>query len=125
MTDFSSVEIRFTPKFQRKLRFLAKKYRQIQSDLSKIFVQLKAGDLPGDRLSGIGAEVLKVRIKNSDIKKGKSSGYRIIYWLQTPTCVVLVDIYTKSEQDDVEISEIQSIIAKFEKQSEEGEDEVV
>lgn len=65
----------------------------------------------------MGSEVLKVRVKNSDVKKGKSGGYRLIYWIQTPSHIVLVDIYTQSEQNHVEDNVIRQIIAEFDQQS--------
>lgn len=117
MTESSAIEIRLTVEFQRKIRTLSKKYRQIQRDIGEILAQLQAGSFVGDRLSGIGYEVFKVRVKNSDIKKGKSAGYRLIYWLHSATEIVLLDIYSKSEQDDIEAKEIQRIVAEFERQN--------
>ena len=67
-------------------------------------------------MTDIGAEVFKVRIRNSDANRGKSGGYRLIYWLKLSEFVVLLDIYSKSDRDDVEVSTIQEIIAKFDNQ---------
>lgn len=117
MTELSPIEIRLTVEFQRKLRTLSKKYRQIQRDLEEILKQLQGGNFLGDRLSGIGYEIFKARVKNSDIKKGKSAGYRLIYWIHSSNKIVLLDIYSKSEQEDIEVKEIQRILADFEKQS--------
>ncbi|MEG4214838.1 MULTISPECIES: type II toxin-antitoxin system RelE/ParE family toxin [unclassified Microcoleus] len=113
------VEIRLTPEFQRKLRTLAKKYRQIQADLHPIFEQLQFGAFLGDQISGIGSTVMKVRLKNSNIQKGKSGGYRLIYWISSPELIVLLDIYSKSDQQDIELGEIRQIIKEFSTQSEE------
>ncbi|NJL66750.1 MAG: type II toxin-antitoxin system RelE/ParE family toxin [Microcoleus sp. SM1_3_4] len=121
MTDTPSIEIRLTPEFQRKLRTLAKKYRQVQADLRPIVEQLQFGALLGDRIPGIGSPVMKVRLKNSDIQKGKSGGYRLIYWISSPESIVLLDIYSKSEQQDIEVAEIRQIIKEFSTQSEETE----
>ncbi|HBE18252.1 MAG TPA: addiction module antitoxin [Cyanobacteria bacterium UBA11149] len=114
MTDLPIIEIRVTPEFQRKLRTLAKKYRQIQTDIQPILAQLQAGEQVGDKLTGIGADVFKARVRNSDAKRGKSGGYRLIYWIQLSTCIILIDIYSKSEQEKIEVAEIQRIIAAFE-----------
>ncbi|NJM63269.1 MAG: type II toxin-antitoxin system RelE/ParE family toxin [Oscillatoriales cyanobacterium RU_3_3] len=121
MTDTPSIEIRLTPEFQRKLRTLAKKYRQVQADLRPIVEQLQFGALLGDRIPGLGSPVMKVRLKNSDIQKGKSGGYRLIYWISSPESIVLLDIYSKSEQQDIEVAEIRQIIKEFSTQSEETE----
>ena len=119
MTDTPLVEIRLTPEFQRKLRTLAKKYRQIQADLHPILEQLQLGVFLGDQIPGIGSIVMKVRLKNSNIQKGKSGGYRLIYWISSPELIVLLDIYSKSDQQDIEVGEIRQIIKEFSTQSEE------
>ena len=77
--------------------------------------QLQTGNFSGDRLSGIGYAGVKVRVKNSDIKKGKSAGYRLIYWIQSPTEIMILDTYSKSDQEDVEVKEIQRILMQFER----------
>jgi mRNA-degrading endonuclease RelE of RelBE toxin-antitoxin system len=117
LTESSTIEIRLTVEFQRKLRTLSKKYRQIQRDLEEILQQFQAGNFSGDRLSGVGYEIFKARVKNSDIKKGKSAGYRLIYWIYSANTIVLLDIYSKSEQEDIEVKEIQRILVEFESQS--------
>jgi mRNA-degrading endonuclease RelE of RelBE toxin-antitoxin system len=76
-------------------------------------MQIQMGEIIGDRLQGIDAEVFKVRIRNSDVNRGKSGGYRMIYWLKLPECVVLLDIYSKSDRDDIETNTIQNIITEF------------
>lgn len=121
MTDTPLVEIRLTPEFQRKLRTLVKKFRQVQADLHPILEQLQLGAFLGDQIPGIGSMVMKVRLKNSNIQKGKSGGYRLIYWISSPELIVLLDIYSKSDQQDIEVGEIRQIIKAFSTQSEERE----
>ncbi|HEY9800433.1 MAG TPA: hypothetical protein V6D25_08745 [Leptolyngbyaceae cyanobacterium] len=77
-TDPPSIQIELTPRFKRDLRDLAKRYRQIRSDLQPLIEQLQAGELPGDRIVGVNYTVFKVRLKNSNFQKGKSGGYRVI-----------------------------------------------
>lgn len=88
MTDSPLVEIRLTPEFQRKLKNLAKKYRQIPTDLQPVLEQLQVGEFVGDQIPGIGFTVIKVRIRNSDTQKGKSGGYRLIYWIASTNLIV-------------------------------------
>ncbi|MGB3511536.1 MAG: hypothetical protein WBA93_20315 [Microcoleaceae cyanobacterium] len=54
----------------------SKKYRRIRSDIQPVIEQIQRGNFIGDRLSGMGEDffVLKVRVKNSNIQKGKSAG---------------------------------------------------
>jgi len=115
-TDPSSIQIDLTPRFQRDLRTLVKRYRHIRSDLQPLIEHLQAGELPGDRIAGIGYDIFKVRLKNSDIQKGKSGGYRVIYYLKTQESVILVTIYSKSDLSDVDAQTIQDAIAQYEQQ---------
>lgn len=80
-TEPSSVQVEFTPEFKRNLRGLAKKYSQIRSDVQPVIDQLQAGMFIGDQIPRTNYVVFKVRVKNSDIQKGKSSGFR--YHLST------------------------------------------
>ena len=72
--------------------------------------QLKAGKTPGDRIPGVGDLLYKVRVRNTSAVRGKSGGYRIIYYLQTTTDVLLVTIYSKSDQSDIHTVELLRII---------------
>lgn len=112
------IEVFASAKFQRDLRTLAKKYRHIRSDVQPIIQQLLSGELPGNQVSGVGYTIYKVRVQNSDIQKGKSGGYRLIYYVKTITNIFLVTIYSKSEQEDIAAEEIQQILA-FETQLQE------
>lgn len=113
MTSDNPIEIRFTPEFQRKLKFLLKKYRQIRSDLKPILEKIRRSEFVGDQIPGIDVKVIKVRIKNSNNQKGKSGGYRLIYWISSPEVVVLLDIYSKSDQSNTSSEEIRQIINDF------------
>jgi len=119
MPDAPLVEIQFTPDFKRQVKRLAKRYRSIQADLQPIFKRLSNGESFGDQISGIDFFVVKVRVKNSDNRKGKSGGYRMIYWRLSDALVVLIDIYSKSDRSDVDVTEIRQIINRFGSTSEE------
>jgi mRNA-degrading endonuclease RelE of RelBE toxin-antitoxin system len=116
LTESFPIEIRVTPDFKKQLRKLEKRYRKIKSDLEPILMQIQTGEIVGDRLQGIDTEVFKIRVRNSDTNRGKSGGYRVIYWLKLPECVVLLDIYSKSDRENIEINTIQDIITEFGKQ---------
>ncbi|MFN5594357.1 MAG: type II toxin-antitoxin system RelE family toxin [Aphanizomenon sp.] len=109
-----SIEIAITPRFQRDLRELAKRYRSIRSDIQPLIDQLQAGEIPGDRIAGIKYQVFKVRIKNSNIQKGKSGGYRVIYYLKNAQGIILTTIYSKSDLTDVSNEIIEQAIAQYE-----------
>lgn len=118
MTDPPITQVFVVNEFQSQIRQLAKRYRQIRSDVQPLIQQLQAGEFPGDQVASIGYTVFKVRVKNSDIRKGKSGGYRVIYQVLSPTAVLLLFIYPKSDRSDVTAEEIQSVIEKFQPNSE-------
>ena len=119
MAESPSTQVFLADAFKREARTLKKRYRNIESDLQTLIEQLQNGDLPGDRIAGFADYIVyKVRVKNSDIRKGKSGGYRVIYQSLTPTAVVLLYLYTKSDQDDVTPDEIRIIIEKFQADTE-------
>jgi mRNA-degrading endonuclease RelE of RelBE toxin-antitoxin system len=90
-----------------------KHYRNLRLDLQPLIEQLQNGELPGDQISGTSYTVYKVRVKNSTIRKGKSGGYRVIYQSLSPEAVVLLYLYSKSDQDNVAVTDLLSIIEKF------------
>jgi len=67
-------------------------------------------------------EIFKVRIKNSDIQKGKSAGYRAIYYLKTSDSIVLGTIYSKSDLSDIAAETVREILAQYEQQFPESEE---
>lgn len=112
------VQVDAAPEFQRKLRHLARKYRQIYADIHPVLEQLQQSNWSGDRISGVGREVYKVRVENSDLRRGKSGGYRLIYEVRSPSQVALLTIYAKSEQPDIAATEMEEIVAEFERNRE-------
>ncbi len=54
-----------------------------------------------------------MRVRNTNIQKGKSSGYRLIYQLESPTSILLLTIYSKSDREDIGVNEIRDTIADF------------
>ncbi|MBA4379969.1 MAG: addiction module antitoxin [Anaerolinea sp.] len=107
-SDLRSLE--FTPEFKRNLRILSRKYRHIRSDIDPLLAELQEGITPGDQVTGMDFVVFKTRVKNRDAQKGKSGGYRIIYYLAVPERIILVTIYSKTEQSDISTSQIRRIL---------------
>jgi mRNA-degrading endonuclease RelE of RelBE toxin-antitoxin system len=120
-TEPPSIQVEVTVEFKHNLRILAKRYRNIRADIQAVIEQLQSGELPGAQIPGVGYQIFKVRVKNRDIRKGKSAGYRLIYYVKTLEKIILVTIYSKSDQADISAAEIQSIVAEFEQHSKEKE----
>ncbi|OIP67362.1 MAG: addiction module antitoxin [Oscillatoriales cyanobacterium CG2_30_40_61] len=107
------IKIFFSDDFKTRIRALAKRYRSIRHDLQPLINDLQSGNFIGDQIQGTGYTVFKVRLKNNDISKGKSSGYRVIYQLKDNTCILMLLIYAKSDQTDISTNQIRDVINKF------------
>jgi mRNA-degrading endonuclease RelE of RelBE toxin-antitoxin system len=108
-----AVTVEFTSEFKRALRQLTKKYRRIKSDLQPLLDEMAQGQTPGDQIPGVLYEVFKVRVRNSDSGKGKSGGYRVIYQRTTEGGMVLITIYSKTDQEDIAVGDIRQIILDY------------
>jgi len=102
--------IYYSAAFKRQVKRLIRCYPKIRDDIQPIISALESGKTPGNRIQGTSNVLYKVRIKNTSAVRGKSGGYRIIYYLQTANDVLLVTIYSKFEQSDITTSELLSII---------------
>lgn len=89
---------------------LKKVYPNIRRDLKELDKMLKQ-----DPKSGIplGHKVYKIRLKNSDLKKGKRGGYRvIIYVIDEIENIRLLTIFAKPRKATISDKEIMTIIAR-------------
>lgn len=66
--------------------------------------------MPGDTVAGVGYDVYKVRLRNRSASRGKSGGFRVIYFLRQPSAIVLLTIYSKTAKVDIHASDIRDII---------------
>jgi mRNA-degrading endonuclease RelE of RelBE toxin-antitoxin system len=110
MSNSPPIQVGFTQRFEKDIRRLAKRYRNIRLDIQSLIRQLETGELPGDQIPNLEQTVFKVRVRNSDIQKGKSAGYRVIYYLKTDTQIILVTLYAKSDRSDMSVAEIREIL---------------
>ncbi len=110
----NGIIVEFTPEFKRNLRTLGKKYRNIRLDVQPVIDQIQKGEFVGDLIPKTGDfTIFKVRVRNRDIHKGKSAGYRLIYYAQTAKKVILITVYSKTEQSDITPRQIQQILKQF------------
>ena len=89
---------------------MSRKYRRLRGDVQPLIEKLQAGGTPGEQIQGVGHTVFKVRLRNSDAQRGKSGGYRVIYYLVTDEHALLVTLYSKTEQSDIDTAELAAII---------------
>ncbi len=113
-TEPVSVEVRFTQTFRKNVKCLYKKHPSIRQDIDLLIQTLQRGETPGNRIHGTDTYIIyKTRLKISGSEKGKSGGYRVIFWLRSASFIVLLVIYAKSEQTDIATDEIRRIVTDY------------
>jgi len=104
----------FTDSFKRQLKKLKKKYFHITNDLESLFVRIEEGELPGDPIPGLLNRVYKARCASSDMTKGKSGGYRVIFYLEgLNKQIYLLSIYSKAQRENIQVEEILQILKEM------------
>jgi len=100
--------------FEESYEKLKRKYRQIDDDFEYFIDDIEQNGNIGDSIPKIikdGNKVLKKRMKNSSANKGLSGGFRVIEYLITEdNSIYLLDIYSKSVQENIEKKKILSLI---------------
>jgi len=99
-------KVRVPKPFLNELRRLARKYPAVVREFDGFAEQLKNDERPGDKVPNVGYDVYKVRLKNPSAGRGKSGGFRVIYFVQLADAVWLLTIYSKSDQEDISPEEI-------------------
>ncbi len=96
--------------FKQQVRELIKVYPNIRRDLKALSAMLKQNPKSGKPL---GKKVYKIRLKSSDIAKGKRSGYRVItYVIDELQKIRLLTIYAKPRKANITDKEILTILKK-------------
>lgn len=105
-----SLKIIPTDSFKRDVKKLKKKYPRITESLKNLNKELLKGEY-GVR---IGKEVYKKRIRNVDIKKGKSGGFRVIGYNDLDMeKFYLLTLYSKSDKETIYDKEIVDLLKKI------------
>jgi len=98
--------------YKKAFKKLSKTYRNIDLDVKDFLKSIETKEDLGVELK---SNVFKVRIKNSDKNKGKSSGYRLISYLTiVENELHLLYIYDKSKLVNVTEKELDELITKQE-----------
>jgi mRNA-degrading endonuclease RelE of RelBE toxin-antitoxin system len=106
-----SYEIIPLPEFERQVKRLRKKYRHIKKDLLDLEKVLLANPRAGDSIPGLRGKVYKLRLASSDLERGKSGGFRVIYcFIQPDNNIYLLTIYPKSETENIRVAEIVKLL---------------
>ena len=100
-----SYKIKYVFSFKKDLKKLSKKYKSIKKDYAFLLQTLSTNN-PKEIGTSIGKNCYKFRLKNSYNQKGKSGGYRVIYFYIDGDTITLLSIYSKSEIENISDDEI-------------------
>ena len=112
-TEDKLVQVVLSEIFLKDIKDLAKSYRSVRKDILPLIERLSDGEIIGDRLKGFDYLIYKVRVKNSNNQKGASGGYRVIYYIQTSDLIILTNIYSKSDYENIDDDLIEKSIKKY------------
>jgi len=77
-----ATKVDIAPLFVKELRRLAKKFPQVVAQVDGLIDELQQDERPGDKIPQVGYDVYKVRLANPSAARGKSGGFRVIYYVQ-------------------------------------------
>ena len=94
--------------FKKDVKSLQKRYKNIKNDLKTLNKSLQNNPKEGINLF---SNVYKIRIQNSSINKGKSAGFRVIYYyIDNQNNIYLLTIYSKSDLSNISDKKILQIL---------------
>lgn len=104
-------KVQLTASFKRSVKKLKRRYPHIKGDLQKGIELLLQTPQLGVIVPRSGG-VRKVRLSNSDAKRGKSGGYRLLYYLENHASqtLYLLFVYSKSDRASVTQRELKLLL---------------
>jgi mRNA-degrading endonuclease RelE of RelBE toxin-antitoxin system len=105
-----ATRVNFAPRFLKDLDRLERKYPQVVDEVEALIERLKTGEHPGNKISGVGYNVYKVRLSNPSAGQGKRGGFRVIYYIRREDSLLLLTLYPKNQRKDIPAEQIRRII---------------
>ena len=99
-----------TRRFARLLRRLSRKFPSAVDEVERLSVRLMRGERPGRLYRRMGGAVYRVRLPNPAAKRGKSSGFRVAYYVETETSVFLLAICDRKDCAELEESNLRALM---------------
>ena len=98
-------------RFAHSVERLIKRFRHVKDDIHLAVETLLQNPRLGVPIPG-SSGIRKLRVPNSDLTKGKSGGYRLLYYVhdQPTQTLYLLLLYAKSDQEDVTRQELQRLL---------------
>ena len=97
--------------FAKEAKRLYKKYKKLPDDLKILVKELNDNPKVGIYL---GANCYKIRLANSSIPTGKSSGFRVIYYYYDGELdIYLLTIFSKRDMGNISDEKIMELLQKY------------
>ncbi len=107
------MKIETTAWFEKQIKKLAKKYASIPADYAELLRSLEANPSQG---TGIRRGAEKIRMPITSKGQGKSGGARVITYIRIDKdTIYLLDIYDKSEREDITDADLDDFVNYIEK----------
>jgi len=100
--------------FKRSVKTLKKRFPSVTRDGELAVEVLLENPYLGTVIPG-SSGVRKFRVNNSDLMRGKSGGYRMLYYFedQERQCLYLLFLYAKSDRENITLREIQQLLQEL------------
>ena len=106
-----NLKIKTLPSFDKELKKLAKRYRNIKKDMKQLYQELLENQKAGIEIVD---NCYKIRLANSSIPTGKSGGFRAVYYyIDSDENIILISIYSKTEQSTLSEDKILQILKEM------------
>ena len=97
--------------FTKEAKRLYKKYKKLPDDLKILVKELNDNPKAGIDL---GANCYKIRLANSSIPTGKSSGFRVLYYYYDGELdIYLLTIFSKRDMGNISDEKIMELLQKY------------
>ena len=99
------------PTFEDAIKRLEKKYPHVRADIQA--AASKRADIRA--IPGFQNKLFKLRVASSDMKRGKSGGFRVIAYVDPERLhqFYLITAYAKTEREDIEFRELMQTYSRF------------
>jgi len=106
-----SCEIITTPRFEKELKHLSKKYPSFKKDFAGLLEELQTNPRIGEEFK---KDCYKIRLAITSKNKGKSGGARVITFFYTvKETLYLLSTYDKSERVSIKDHEVEAILEEI------------
>ncbi len=104
-------DVVFGHAFKRSIKKLKKRYPSVSRDVKTAVEVLLDNPRLGVLIPGCPG-VRKLRIRNSDVKRGKSGSYRMLYYSEDKEAnrILFLLLYAKSDRESITPQEIQRLL---------------